>query len=141
MTGPIERMADEWSIRSTIERYCRHLDDRRFPSLLELFAEDAVFFTMGQELRGRRAIAEFLRADETTPLSRPHSAHLLSNCVVEVEGDEATAETDWTMIRRTPDGDIVIDLAGRYQDHLCRSGDTWRFTERRAIALARSPLA
>jgi 3-phenylpropionate/cinnamic acid dioxygenase small subunit len=132
-------MLDDWAIRRVIDQYCRYLDDRRFAPLLELFAEDATFSTMGQALAGRVAMAAFFGPGDVVAAERPRATHVLSNCIVEVDGDTASAETDWVMIRRTGEGATIIELAGRYRDRLRRSAETWLFTERRAIAMARPP--
>ncbi len=131
-------MEDEWRIRNVLELYCRHLDDCDYEALLPLFAPDAVFLTMGQELKGRAGIRAFFPETPEPLPPRPVSQHLLSNFIIEVDGETATAETDWCLTRRSADGPTAIILAGRYRDRFARIDGTWMIAHRQAIALARS---
>jgi 3-phenylpropionate/cinnamic acid dioxygenase small subunit len=134
---PHDRMLHEWSIRRAIEQYCRYLDDGLYEPLLSLFAEHATFTTMGQVLAGRAAIGAFLGPGSSQQPPRPRTAHMISNCLVELDGEDATAETDWAMVRRVGDGQTIVELAGRYRDRLRLIDDSWLFVERTAVAMAR----
>ena len=48
---------------------------------------------------------------------------------VDVDGDTATATTDYLFVRPTTDG-LAIIAAGRYYDRLIRDETRWRFRER-----------
>jgi hypothetical protein len=134
-----DRMIAELAVRRTIERYCRYLDDGNHTQLLALFTEDATFSAMGRMLVGRSAIAELMGPGLTERPLRPRSAHMLSCCLVEVDGATATAETDWMLVYRTAEeGETAIKLAGRYYDKLQLINDAWLFVERAAVAMTRS---
>ncbi len=128
---------DERAIGATLTQYCRAVDDRRFDHVAALFTDDARLHTMGRTLAGRAAIREFFGPMPDAAPSRPASAHVLSNVVVELDGDAAIAESDWMMLTREESGATVIALAGRYRDRLERVGDRWRIAERSVVALAR----
>lgn len=139
MTTP---MHDEWQIRSLLERYCRHLDDRQYARVAECFTEDCVYFTMGRELCGRADLLSFFPEAPAQKPDRPTAQHLLSNVVIDIDGDSAAAESDWTLVERGPDGLSRIVLAGRYRDRLARGADdVWRIQHRRAIALQKAEAA
>jgi len=133
-----ERILCEWAVRRVIEQYCRYLDDGLYQQVTSLFADNATFATMGQVLQGRTAIAAFLGPGVGERRPRPNTIHLLTNCLVDIEGETACAESDWAMIRRSSEGHTFIELAGRYRDRLRLFEEGWLFTERTAVALARS---
>jgi ketosteroid isomerase-like protein len=124
-------------IQMQLSRYCRYLDDGETQKCVLLFTQDAVMFSMGQELRGREAIAAFFPASEKR--DRLTTMHILSNCLVDLDGDTASAETDWVMLARATEGKgTVIGLAGRYRDRLRYEGNEWLICERRIVTLAKA---
>ena len=137
----VRRMLDERAVEQVLVRYCRFLDDRRFGALLELFTDDAEVQFWGHDLRGKAALAVAYgeSADEST--SRPTTAHVLSNTLidVDVDGDSAQAASDFTVVGRDADGNYGIVVCGRFVDVLVRSADgAWRIRSRMTQALARS---
>jgi 3-phenylpropionate/cinnamic acid dioxygenase small subunit len=131
--------ADRAAIADILARYCRHLDDERYDSIAELFALDAVFETMGQELHDRAGIRSFFPED-IGGLDRPRGMHVLSSPIIDLEGDCASAESDWMLVRRNGEGACVIVSAGRYRDRFRRVDGTWKIAHRQAISLARTPI-
>jgi len=131
-------MRDEWAIGRVLARYCRFLDDQRYDDVVALFAPEGVLDSMGTRAEGREAIRAFFPEDRPTE-GRPTSAHVLSNPVIDVDGDTARAESDWVMIQRDETGATGIVLAGRYRDELVRIDGEWLFSNRTPIALARRP--
>jgi uncharacterized protein (TIGR02246 family) len=128
-------LRDESQIRNLIRAYNRALDDRRSDLLAELFAEDGLIRAMGSTTTGREAIRSMI-AETGTSGERPHTAHHTTNTLVTLEGDSATAESDFMVLRRGTAGTEIM-LAGRYRDRLVRGSDGWRFSERHAVALGR----
>ena len=64
--------------------------------------------------------------------------HVTTNSLVDVDGDTATATTDYLFVRPTADG-LAIIAAGRYHDQLVRDEARWRFRERTITMLRRRP--
>ena len=135
------RMRDEWAISRVLARYCRFLDDQRFDDVVALFAPDGVLDSMGTRAQGQQEIRAFFPPIGSLPAGasggRPSSMHVLSNPVIDVDGDRARAESDWVMIQRDESGTTNIVLAGRYRDELARIDGEWRFSSRTPVALAR----
>ena len=105
-------LEDELLIRRTMERYMRYNDDRALDRVVSLFTADAVYRVVGEEHVGHEAIRAFLgargfeddRPEWTEPdqlMVMPRSTHVMSNPVIEVHGDDATAESDFVVIART----------------------------------------
>jgi hypothetical protein len=139
---------DKLAIREVIERYMRCNDDGDADSIVELFDVDATFQFFGTVLVGRDAIhAFFSRAFATKPrrwtegglFTQPRSLHVSSNPVIDVDGDHATAETDFQVLERNVEGRAVVKLLGRYRDRFRRSGSAgpWRIECRTSVSVAR----
>lgn len=120
-------MTDEDAIRNTIARFCQHLDSRRFVEWTETFTEDGKF----NQLHGRPAILQMIQAGELATKPDLRRQHAVTNSIIDVSGDTATATSDLAMYDRYGDGPITVQT-GRYYDRLARQPDgTWLFTERR----------
>jgi 3-phenylpropionate/cinnamic acid dioxygenase small subunit len=149
-TGDDRALLDEVAVRRTLERYMRANDDKDLDRILELFAPDAVYRVAGGQFVGHEKIAAFLRSlgfEAMRPrwtaadrlLVMPRLAHLLSNPVIDVDGDDARAESDFAVLDRDERGHGRIVLLGRYRDRLHRvAGHHWLFTERTGVSMART---
>ena len=139
-------LADRVAIEDLIVRYYAHLG-RGDPSAFgDYYTEDAVFDVNGVVLTGREEIEgiyggldeDAARAEDAAP-SEQHEqgvAHmLLSNPVIEVDGDTATASFIWTQIRN-PDikGPPVFVEQGREYDLLVKRDGRWLIQKRTVIA-------
>jgi hypothetical protein len=138
---------DKLDIREILERYMRHNDDLAADKVAELFDEDARFQIMGQVHAGRDAIrAFFTREGSNAPawtapgelFKQPGSVHISSNPVIDVDGDTATSELDFLVVRRGDDGRARPVLVGRYRDRLRRQQDgRWVIVTRTGVSVAR----
>lgn len=124
-------MQDEEAIRRTLVRYCHLCDDGRFDEFAGLFTEDATFTVMGTTHRGRDEIRGFMQAAQA-PERR--GKHLISEPLIEVDGDEARCGTDYAFVSRQGDALVVLST-GRYVDRLVREGDGWSFASREIVFL------
>jgi uncharacterized protein (TIGR02246 family) len=122
----------ELEIRRTLATYCQTLDDGRWDEWADLFAEDVTFAVMGQVHRGRDAVRGFIE-----PMQGPDARgrHLLSEPLITVDGDTATATTDYCFVTKA----FTVQSAGRYHDVLVRDGDRWRFKVREIVFLGDEP--
>jgi 3-phenylpropionate/cinnamic acid dioxygenase small subunit len=140
---------DELAIRRLLERYMRHNDDKSLDRILALFTPDAVYRVGGGEHIGHDAIRAYLArvgfrdgqprwTDDDQLMVMPRSMHLMTNPIIDVEGDEATAESEFVVMVRDGDGRPKMILVGRYRDRLRRdAGAGWLFAERTGVSLAR----
>ncbi len=117
---------DEDQIRRTLSEYSQRCDDGRFDEWADLFTEDARFILSGQVTEGRDSIRVLMTA--MMPAER-RGQHVTSNSLVDIDGDSATATTDYLFVRPTADGPSIV-AAGRYHDRLTRDERRWRFRER-----------
>jgi hypothetical protein len=136
---------DKLEIRELLERYMRYNDDRAADQLLELLDEDIRFQVVGNVYAGREEVRQlFSTADSDPPswtepgelLKQPGSVHISSNPIIEVDGDDATAETDFLVINRDESGRAFSSLVGRYRDRLRRRDDgRWVITTRTGVSV------
>lgn len=123
---------DHDAIRATLAAYCQHLDDGRFDEWVELFTDDVAFSVMGRVERGRAAVRGFV---EPVQQSDSRGRHVLSEPLIVLDGDAATATTDFCFLAQ----DLAVTAAGRYHDVLVREGDRWRIAAREIVFLGDSP--
>ena len=117
---------DEHQIHRTLGAYCQHYDDGRFDEWADLFTDAAAFEFPGRRARGREAIRSLM---ETVHAAGPGGKHMTANTLVDVDGDSASATTDYLFVQ-PEGGGLAIVAAGRYHDRLVRSDGRWRFAER-----------
>jgi hypothetical protein len=115
-----------------------------------LFDHDGVFGLPGNNRVGRDDIAGYFRrqpADDPPPWStpgeegrQPHAIHICGNPLVELDGDRATAESDFVVFHANGPGTIAPAFAGRFRDHLRKDDDgRWLITSRALVTVAPPP--
>jgi uncharacterized protein (TIGR02246 family) len=122
----------ENAVRRTLAEYCQTLDDGRFDEWVDLFTDDVVFTVMGHRLLGRAEVRAFI---EPTQQADSRGRHMLSEPVIDVDGDTAQATTDYAFVARNH----RILSAGRYHDVLRHDPDRWRIAAREIVFLGDDP--
>lgn len=92
--------------------------------------------------RGPDAIREMLERYLGPTTHHPPSGahHLITNLVIDVDGDSAAAWSRWTFVAPDADGSPTVLLCGHHDDILVRERGTWRFARRVAVTdLPRQP--
>ena len=126
----LRRLEDLEEIRQLFVDYGHHLDAGDVEAYADLFADDGeILLGPIGRAKGRQAIVELMtkvRARAKTP-----SFHLIANPIVHLDGDVATSEVCWTVIRPNADGKLEVAMFGRHHDELVRERGHWRFRRRR----------
>ena len=145
----LEEWADKLAIKELLERYMRYNDDGALDRLISLFDEEAVYQVSGHIVKGHDELRAFfggagfvdnqpLWTDDGALYNEPRSIHLNSNPIIEVDGDTATSEVDFTVLSRDAEGHTKIDLIGRYRSqHRRDENGNWLFTMRTGVSSAR----
>jgi uncharacterized protein (TIGR02246 family) len=125
----IQRIEDRAEIEQLLLNYGRHLDARDFKAYSQLFARDGVWQGGMGTVQGPTAIQTFMEKAIPGP-NTAHNYHLLSNFVIDVQGDSATAWSRWQFVAPGADGRPIVAQAGRYDDELVREDGRWKFKRR-----------
>jgi len=120
-------------------RYLFALDFQDAKTYASTFAEDGVINWARGEIKGRKAIYDFMSSGTYNPASGAEagkwpaaSRHFITNQVIKVEGNTARALTYWfqatnnTADRQT----MVLGLFGHYEDELVKIDGRWYFKKR-----------
>jgi uncharacterized protein (TIGR02246 family) len=119
---------DKNAIREVLATYCFHLDADRFEDMAALFTEDGVWDTAFGKGRGRAGIVAQARSIATG--ARPRRAHLTTNIVIQLNGDTATVQSNWTVVQNSPAGP-TISSGGAYADRMVKQDGRWYFSYRK----------
>ena len=120
-------MSDKDEIRELLARYCFALDADRFEDMAALFTPDGVWETAFGTGTGRTGIVA--QATSIATGHRPRRVHLTTNIVIDLDGDTATARSNWALIQNSAAGP-VIGSGGAYADRLVKVGGKWFFKHR-----------
>ena len=121
-------MSDKDEIRELLARYCFALDADRFEEMAALFTPDGVWETAFGTGTGRAGIVA--QANSIATGARPGRVHLTTNIVIELDGDTATARSNWALIQNVPNGAPFIGSGGVYADRLVKVDGQWFFRHR-----------
>jgi hypothetical protein len=122
-------VSDRDEITNLMARYCHTYDDGDLETWVQLFAHGAYTF-MGKRFAGVQEIGDWI-----IPTSvRRGTRHIVFNVDLQIEGDRATAKSDFITVPRDATGTFKVDspesVWGRYDDAFERIDGSWCFRER-----------
>jgi SnoaL-like domain len=132
LAARVRELEDEQQIQRVIMLYGSTLDARDFHTYAGLFASNGEWSGSMGTFKGPAAIeAAMQTAFRRPPGSSPPAPnfHLLTNVMIEVHGDRATAVSKWTFVRAA-NNQLSIALAGHYDDTFVREKGRWVFLRR-----------
>jgi hypothetical protein len=120
-------------ITEVLFRYCRGCDRADEEALRSCFHPDAVHFHGG--FKGRSA--DFIESAMTIVRPLKSSTHMVSNVMIEVNGDRAVSECHFLAhhrrAREGAAGEEDMFLKGRYLDRFERRDGAWRIANRTGL--------
>jgi 3-phenylpropionate/cinnamic acid dioxygenase small subunit len=136
MTSDVDKAVDRAEISEVLVRYATGIDHRDWPLFRTCWADDVY---ADYEQVGQFSDADTL-TDRMRMLHEPMGPtyHRLSNFVITVAGDRATARSYFHAVLQLVPGDSTnwFDAIGHYDDELLRTPDGWRIS-RRIVSTAR----
>jgi uncharacterized protein (TIGR02246 family) len=129
LAARLQHFEDKEEIQQLLLDYGRHLDNRDFAAYSALFAKDGEWVGGFGSVSGPANIKAFMEKNMGTQPNVAKNYHLLSNFVITVNGDTATAWSRWAFVVPGERG-ATISQAGRYDDTLVRENGRWRFKKR-----------
>lgn len=133
---------DRAAIENLQARYMFALDFQDPNEYAAVFTEDGVLDYGAGKIRGRAAIREMVagmraaserqRAQDDSGLRPARGRHNISNIVVEIDGDRATATAYWFhMGNANPERGAQLNSFGHYEDELVKVDGQWLFSLRK----------
>ncbi len=132
----VQRIEDHTAIERLLMEYGRSLDNRDFVTYSHLFASNGEWSGTLGTYRGPAAIQAAMEKSFASATDIPKGAnfHLLTNAIIDIDGDRAKAESKWAFVMLEEKKPPQIAFAGRYQDTLIRENGQWKFLRRVALA-------
>jgi uncharacterized protein (TIGR02246 family) len=125
----VRQMLAKEQIEKVLLEYGRALDARDFTAYSNLFASDGEWIGGFGSVKGPANIKAFMEKNMGTGGNPTNNYHLLSNFVITVTGDTATAWSRWAFVQPQDRG-AVIAQAGRYDDTFVKENGVWKFKKR-----------
>lgn len=127
-------LSDGDHIRNLLGTYCRLIDAGDFDAVGRLFAdatlctEDGTVVATGAEQIAALYAGTTRRHDDGTPLTQ----HVVANTVLEpISEDTVRGTSNYVVLQATSSLPLQAIATGSYIDTFVRSGEAWRFAERR----------
>jgi hypothetical protein len=136
----IQRVEDHDEIERLMMEYGRTLDHADYAAYSRLFAAKGEWVGSFGTFTGPAAIEAAVGKAMSAPSFAALNVgafHLMTNAIIDVNGDHATAVSKWSFVRIV-DKKPVITYSGRYHDTLVRENGHWRF-QRRVTVSATDP--
>ena len=137
MTSVEERLQvleDKQAIHDLLIAYGRALDRLDTKAYSELFAADGEWsggIGQARTPAGIKKMLDDIFGQSTLRLASPR--HVISNMVIEVQGDTGRASSQWMWLVGDKEQNPTIMRAGSYHDELVREKGEWKFQRRRAV--------
>ena len=134
LAAKVQRLEDTEEIRTVLVNYGRTLDAHDFGAYSRLFAKDGEWIGGFGTVKGPTAIETFMAKNIGTPGKPSGTYHVLTNFIIDVHGDTATAWSRWAYVTPGPDQKPAMAQGGHYEDTLVRENGHWKFSRREAFA-------
>ena len=129
----VQRMEDESAIRKILIEYGAFLDAKDYHAYAGLFARQGVWQGGFGTFTGPAAIEKMLTDNLGAPepgFVNKANFHLLSNPIIEIDGDRAHVTSKYLFWTRSADSRPTPLLAGRYVDDFVRENGQWKIARR-----------
>lgn len=127
----LKKLEDREEVWKLIIDYGRFLDGRDFRAFSELFAKTEGEWDGGfGRAKGQKAIRELMERTIGKDTSMTRSCHLLTNETIHIDGDRATALTQWMFVIPGESNRPLPLLLGHYEDTMVREDGRWKFLRR-----------
>ena len=135
MERRLRALEDERDIARLIASYGPLVDSGDADGAASLWTVDGSYDVEGWMMSGRDEIAAMVRSDAHQGLIAKGCCHFFGPPVIEVDGDDAVAVCESTLLVRRESGGYVVARAGVHLLRLRRDEGTWRIVSRTARQL------
>jgi len=133
MAARLQVLEDREAIRAVLEEYVGYNESRDYRAYAKLFASSGELILRRGRATGPDNIHAMMEENfggaiaPDSPLN--NASHILSNVIIDVDGDTATASSRWTLVIEGDPQPGVLQ-AGFYLDKLVRENGRWKFQQR-----------
>ena len=117
------------AIRELMAAYAQALDACRFADVAACFAPGGEWTTDYGAARGPAEIEAFIRGIVPVKGEGPQRKHYITNIIIKVDGDSASAVSDYLIVRESENGLIPV-MGGTYRDRFVKTPTGWRFSRK-----------
>ena len=133
----LQAIEDRMAIERLLVEYGRTLDNRDFAAYSTLFAANGEWKGALGAYKGPAAIQAamekiFTSAAALADIPKGKNFHVMSNFVIDVQGDRATASSTFIFYKMDKSAPVPA-VAGRYEDTFIRENGVWKFLQRNAL--------
>jgi len=131
MDKRLQEMLDYYEIRKTVSEYCHGLDRLDQVRMASIYARDSWDEHGPNKGTGKDFTERVMNLMKSG--SSIADSHMLGQTLINVDGDEAGADTYFIASIRKPGGDgkeILNQMGGRYVDALVREDGRWKVKRR-----------
>ena len=139
LAARIQRIEDRQAIEQLmVGDYPRALDSANWKVYASFFASDGELITGGNTIKGPAAIEAYFNRPRAPRAGAPANPeprvgkHVVTNLVIQITGDRATAQGYWQTVMARASGTTIAG-AGHYEDVLKKENGTWKFLKRAII--------
>jgi len=139
-------MFEDWlAIHTLLMLFAERIDAADFAGTAALFAHGSYSMRRGDATitftGAAEAEAGFARAARRYPDGTLRTKHVITNVIIELDGDTATSRCYCTVFQATDDFPLQPIAAGSYHDRFAKVDGRWRFTERMFVSHLRGDIS
>ena len=120
------------AIRELMATYAMALDACRFADVAACFAPHGEWTTDYGAARGPAEIEAFIRGIVPMRGEGPQRKHYITNIIIKVDGDAASAVSDYLVVRESENGLMPV-MGGTYKDKFVKTLAGWRFSRKELV--------
>ena len=139
LAGRIQRIEDRQAIEQLmVGDYPRALDSSNWKVYASFFASDGELIVNGTSIKGPAAIEAYFNRPRPARAGAPANPeprvgkHVVTNLMIQISGDRATAQGYWQTVMSRASGTTIAG-AGHYEDVLKKENGTWKVLKRAII--------
>lgn len=118
----MQQLMDQEDIKRLMASYCHGIDKKEEALFMGIWADDGVYELPRGQTQGIEGIRQLLHK---VWREVPKCHHHITNPLIDVSGDTATARTDVIYYRKTDDGVLQL-LSGMYAFSFQKIGGKWK---------------
>ena len=131
-----ETTFEDWhAINMLLTTYAELVDAARFADVGAMFEHATYRVEHADTMQvssceGSTEVQAFCEQTRVYPDGTPRTKHVVSNVIIEIDGDRATARSYVTVFQQTDVLPLQPIASGRYIDRFERAAGRWRFADR-----------